>query len=439
VECVDGGVRLGRDLLPCSPGSPTCFSGARQRTRASTRVTRDESRGWLVCPGHHSTDCGRLQGDGRGVALRMGVRSVSASRGSVSRTWRRRRRRVLKVAIDGREPTTRRTPWSSRGVTARCASCGTTARAGHPHRARATWLRRVGLPEPQASASRSPGEESGRPATAGRRTLDRRHVAALVDNGRSHLVAQPREIYETMIRATRARSWRFHHHNLLSHATLAVIDPKPMVVSEFDLPTFLWNPIGHQPTREIGQALDRALRMPASTNLLRKGRSFGTYQGLPCPRSDRGTTPAPRWCDAALDLRTSRLRALSTPAQRSWAQTRAVRSVLTIRASPWRSPSPVRYVWTSRPGSPVTIAIVPADEVGRAAGSSVRFGSSQRTDRVVGTTRRGLGGADRRAAASHRAGSGRRLLREGRRSPSWPPTANHRPSRARHERSGVGR
>jgi streptomycin 6-kinase len=43
----------------------------------------------------------------------------------------------------------------------------------------------------------------------------------------------------------------FHHHNLLRHGgRWVVIDPKAMVGEpEFDVPTFMWNPIGMRPTK----------------------------------------------------------------------------------------------------------------------------------------------------------------------------------------------
>jgi len=63
-----------------------------------------------------------------------------------------------------------------------------------------------------------------------------------------------------------------------------VIDPKPMVGEpEFDVPTLLWNPIGHLPTREgterwIGAFAEAGL----DANLVRKWAIVrGIYQGLP--------------------------------------------------------------------------------------------------------------------------------------------------------------
>jgi len=107
--------------------------------------------------------------------------------------------------------------------------------------------------------------------------------------GDHYLVRQAREIYATMhpSDATLVHG-DFHHHNLLRHGDeWVVIDPKPMVGEpEFDVPTFLWNPIGHQPTREgverwIGAFADAGL----DANLLRKWAIVrGTYLGLPLSR-----------------------------------------------------------------------------------------------------------------------------------------------------------
>ena len=107
--------------------------------------------------------------------------------------------------------------------------------------------------------------------------------------GDHYLVRQAREIYATMhpSDATLVHG-DFHHHNLLRHGDeWVVIDPKPMVGEpESDVPTFLWNPIGHQPTREgverwIGAFADAGL----DANLLRKWAIVrGTYLGLPLSR-----------------------------------------------------------------------------------------------------------------------------------------------------------
>jgi streptomycin 6-kinase len=113
------------------------------------------------------------------------------------------------------------------------------------------------------------------------------HVPRWLDDAGDHyLVRQAKEIYATMTPsdATLVHG-DFHHHNLLSHGDgWVVIDPKPMVGEpEFDVPTFLWNPIGNMPTKDgverwIGAFADAGL----DANLLRKWAIVrGTYQGLP--------------------------------------------------------------------------------------------------------------------------------------------------------------
>jgi streptomycin 6-kinase len=108
----------------------------------------------------------------------------------------------------------------------------------------------------------------------------------LDDAGDHYLVRQAKEIYATMHPGdTRLVHGDFHHHNLLRHGDgWVVIDPKPMVGEpEFDVPTFLWNPIGHLPTREsverwIAAFADAGL----DANLIRKWAIVrGTYWGLP--------------------------------------------------------------------------------------------------------------------------------------------------------------
>ena len=82
----------------------------------------------------------------------------------------------------------------------------------------------------------------------------------------------------------------FHHHNLLSHGgSWVVIDPKPMVGEpEFDVPTFLWNPIGHQPTNDdVERWIAAFAEAGLDASLIRKWAIVrGTYQGLPLSRSE---------------------------------------------------------------------------------------------------------------------------------------------------------
>jgi len=97
----------------------------------------------------------------------------------------------------------------------------------------------------------------------------------------------------------------FHHHNLLSNDDgWVVIDPKPMVGEpEFDVPPFLWNPIGHQPTRESVESWIAAFAGAGlDANLLRKWAIVrGTYQGLPLSHGlTAETSPALRVVRALL-------------------------------------------------------------------------------------------------------------------------------------------
>lgn len=115
------------------------------------------------------------------------------------------------------------------------------------------------------------------------------HVPRWLDTAGDHyLVRQAKEIYATMVPGDSTLvHGDFHHHNLLSHGDgWVAIDPKPMVGEpEFDVPTFLWNPIGHLPTKEgverwIAAFADAGL----DANRLRKWAIVrGTYEGLPLP------------------------------------------------------------------------------------------------------------------------------------------------------------
>lgn len=66
------------------------------------------------------------------------------------------------------------------------------------------------------------------------------------------LVATARRTYEAMtVKDDRLVHADFHHHNLLRRGDdWVVIDPKPHLGEpEFDIPAFLWNPLGTAPTR----------------------------------------------------------------------------------------------------------------------------------------------------------------------------------------------
>ena len=166
-----------------------------------------------------------------------------------------------------------------------------------------------GLPEPQAiRVSIAAAKKFWRPAQHGKpfRWIGD-HVPRWLDNAGDHyLVRQAKEIYETMhpSDATLVHG-DFHHHNLLSNDDgWVVIDPKPMVGEpEFDVPTFLWNPIGHQPTTESVESWIAAFADAGlDANLLRKWAIVrGTYQGLPLSHGlTAETSPALRVVRALL-------------------------------------------------------------------------------------------------------------------------------------------
>jgi streptomycin 6-kinase len=127
------------------------------------------------------------------------------------------------------------------------------------------------------------------------------HVPRWLDNAGDHyLVRQAKEIYATMhpSDATLVHG-DFHHHNVLSNGDgWVVIDPKPMVGEpEFDVPTFLWNPIGNQPTRESVEGWIAAFAEAGlDANRMRQWAIVrGTYQGLPLSHGlTAETTPALR-------------------------------------------------------------------------------------------------------------------------------------------------
>lgn len=166
-----------------------------------------------------------------------------------------------------------------------------------------------GLPEPQAiRIAISATKRFWRPAARGapfRWIGD--HVPRWLENAGDHyLVRQANEIYATMHPgdATLVHG-DFHHHNLLSHGDRwLVIDPKAMVGEpEFDVPNFLWNPIGHMPTKEgverwIGAFADAGLH----ADLIRKWAIVrGVYEGLPLSEGlTEDTTPRLRVVRALL-------------------------------------------------------------------------------------------------------------------------------------------
>jgi streptomycin 6-kinase len=81
------------------------------------------------------------------------------------------------------------------------------------------------------------------------------HVPRWLDNaGHSELVPLARRLYASLDvgRSTLVHG-DFHHHNILrAGAGYVAIDPKPMLGEpEFDVPSFLWNPLGHRMTLEV--------------------------------------------------------------------------------------------------------------------------------------------------------------------------------------------
>ena len=122
------------------------------------------------------------------------------------------------------------------------------------------------------------------------------HVPRWLDNAGDHyLVRQAKEIYASMHPAdTTLIHGDFHHHNLLRHGEgWVMIDPKPMVGEpEFDVPTLMWNPIGHLPTQESVERWIAAFGDAGlDASLIRKWAIVrGTYLGLPLSRTETAET-----------------------------------------------------------------------------------------------------------------------------------------------------
>jgi streptomycin 6-kinase len=122
------------------------------------------------------------------------------------------------------------------------------------------------------------------------------HVPRWLDSAGDHyLVRQAIEIYATMRPSdTTLVHGDFHHHNLLRQGDgWVVIDPKPMVGEpEFDVPTLLWNPIGHVPTKDdVERWITAFAETGLDAGLIRKWAIVrGTYQGLPLSRSETAET-----------------------------------------------------------------------------------------------------------------------------------------------------
>jgi streptomycin 6-kinase len=81
------------------------------------------------------------------------------------------------------------------------------------------------------------------------------HVPRWLDNAEGHeLIPLARELYSSLdVGRTTLVHGDFHHHNILQSARGPVaIDPKPMLGEpEYDIPSFLWNPIPYRMRLEI--------------------------------------------------------------------------------------------------------------------------------------------------------------------------------------------
>jgi streptomycin 6-kinase len=138
-----------------------------------------------------------------------------------------------------------------------------------------------------------------RPATRGRpfRWIGDQIPRWLDNAGEYELVRIARDLYASLKPSDRTLvHGDFHHHNLLRHGERwVVIDPKPMVGEpEFDVPTFLWNPIGHQPTRDyVEQWIAAFAAAGLDADRIRRWAIIrGTYQGLPLsPGEAEETSP----------------------------------------------------------------------------------------------------------------------------------------------------
>jgi streptomycin 6-kinase len=125
---------------------------------------------------------------------------------------------------------------------------------------RALLIERAGddisqLPEEEATGiAVATGLELWRPAAEPFRGIGD-HVPRWLDNAAGHELAPlARELYalldvsrETLVHGD------FHHHNILQSARGALaIDPKPMLGEpEYDVPSFLWNPLSYRMRRDV--------------------------------------------------------------------------------------------------------------------------------------------------------------------------------------------
>jgi len=114
---------------------------------------------------------------------------------------------------------------------------------------------------------------------------------------RHPLVPAARRTFEAMdLRTDTLVHADFHHHNLLRHGDRWVaIDPKPIVGEpEFDVPAFLWNPLGTTSTRARTERRIRAFADAGldAERIRRWAIVRGVCDGLPLhPGEDETTRP----------------------------------------------------------------------------------------------------------------------------------------------------
>jgi streptomycin 6-kinase len=124
------------------------------------------------------------------------------------------------------------------------------------------------LPEAEATAiAVATGLKLWRPAAEPFRWIGD-HVSRWLDNAEGHpLVALARELYSSLdvSRETLVHG-DFHHHNILRSARGPLaIDPKPMLGEpEYDVPSFLWNPLAYRMRLDV---TERRLRAFAAAGL----------------------------------------------------------------------------------------------------------------------------------------------------------------------------
>ena len=115
----------------------------------------------------------------------------------------------------------------------------------------------AGLPEAEATATAvAVGLRLWRPAAEPFRWIGD-HVPRWLDNAEGHeLVPLARELYASLDAGREVLvHGDFHHHNILASARgQLAIDPKPMVGEpEYDVPSFLWNPLRYRMRLDVTQ------------------------------------------------------------------------------------------------------------------------------------------------------------------------------------------